>query len=612
MTVIGMLTWLGGDRSGARPAIEDNPERSAYALTGAVVVLFAVVAGVVAAVAGAAAGWPVVGVVAAAVVVAVLAGTVGKALATVDPESVLRREGAIADRRGSIGRVAVAAVTGVLLAELASTLLFGGTVDRMLDERGAASAASVPAVRDARADLDRARDDRTRLDQTIAQAQADIDKALITARCEYNPTPECPQTRITGVPGRGPESQTAEDMLADARDRHAAALARIAPLDQAVTDARVRVDDAEATALADADRGLGARWVAMHDYTTGHLGPLLLRLLTIIAFVLLALLPLLLRRWRGETAQDRRLAADTIRDRAERTADAAIAVKRAEVRTEAELLRADQQLTAARLAVEADTAIDRERQRTRVIAAIGGLEIGITEPSRRAVGAGATAELPAGAPAADRKDPTVSHDGIAPTNLPAPVGANAIAPAPGALAVPAKAPAKAEPAGERGGLELPLIGQVPFTDTAARWIRPLVPSFVANAIDTATHPLRTARQAFEEVEEITFTLRRTRKVTVDSEDSAAQAAPQLGYQVPPGYQLTPGTPEYWHAQRIAAAAVDPQVPHYYPTTDPRYSALPQASATGYGLPHAAHDELPGRQTPELPGPSGPRELPPGR
>src|SRR5690606_40332115 len=67
--------------------------------------------------------------------------------------------------------------------------------------------------------------------------------------------------------------------------------------------------------------------------------------LPIFAFVLLALLPLLLRRWRGETAQDRRLAADTIRDRAERTADAAIAVKRAEVRTEAELLRADQQLT---------------------------------------------------------------------------------------------------------------------------------------------------------------------------------------------------------------------------------------------------------------------------
>ncbi|WP_280440197.1 DUF4407 domain-containing protein, partial [Nocardia cyriacigeorgica] len=534
MTVIGMLTWLGGDRSGARPDSEDQRERGAYALTGAVVALFAVVAGVVTGAAGAAADWPAPGVIGAAVIVAALAGAVGKALATVDPETVLRRDGATGDRRGSIGRVVVAALTGVLLAELASTLLFGGTVDRLLDERGAAAAAAVPAVRDARADLDRARTDRTNLNQTIAQAQADIDKALVTARCEYNPTPECPQTRITGVPGRGPESQTAEDMLADARAQHAAAVARVAPLDQAVTDAQRRVEDAEATALADADRGLGARWVAMHDHTTAHAGALLLRLLTAVAFVLLALLPLILRRWRGETAQERRLAADIIRDRAERSADAAIAVKRAEVRAEAERLRADQQLTAARLAVEADTAIDRERQRTRVIAAIGGLEIGITEPSRRAVGAGATAELPAGAPAADRKDPTVSHDGIAPTNLPAPVGANAIAPAPGALApaVRANVPAKDEPAGERGGLELPLIGQVPFTDTAARWIRPLVPSFVANAIDTATHPLRTARQAFEEVEEITFTLRRTRKVTVDSEDSAAQAAPQVGYQVP--------------------------------------------------------------------------------
>lgn len=59
-----------------------------------------------------------------------------------------------------------------------------------------------------------------------------------------------------------------------------------------------------------------------------------------------------------------------------------------------------------------------------------------------------------------------------------------------------------------------------ITKTATRWIRPFVPPIVARAIDTTTHPLRTARQAFEEVEEITFAFKRTHKVTVSSEESA--------------------------------------------------------------------------------------------
>ena len=66
----------------------------------------------------------------------------------------------------------------------------------------------------------------------------------------------------------------------------------------------------------------------------------------------------------------------------------------------------------------------------------------------------------------------------------------------------------------------PLIPSIPdATKAAARWIRPLVPPFVARVIDNTTQPLRTARQVFEEVEEITFSLKRTRKVTVDSESS---------------------------------------------------------------------------------------------
>ncbi|MFI6957331.1 DUF4407 domain-containing protein [Nocardia sp. NPDC050408] len=585
MTITGLFTWLGGGlgREQGGTELYYPHERADYAVTGAVVLLFAAVAGIVGTVALATAdAMPLFAVVFVALVIALLAGAVARALATARPAGG-------PDRRGLVGRIAVAMLAGVLVAELASTVLFGGTIDRLLDEKAQRAVDSAPAVSTVRTELERARADRAALDQSITKAQADIDHALVIARCEYNPTPECPQTRITGVPGRGPESQTANAMLDDARKQLVAAQDRVAGLDQRVTDDQKALDTAGSAAFTAADRGLGARWLAMNDYTTGSAGAFLLRVLTIGTFVLLALLPLTLRWWRGETSLDRRLAFHTVQDRAERSADAAIAVKRAEVRTEAENLRAEQLLTAARLAVEADTAIDRERQRTRIIAAIGGLEIGVTEPGR--------GELPAGT-AGDREDSTVSHE-VTP-NLPATVSAGALAPTGGAGAV---VPHTASAAPKGGGLELPLIGTVPFSDTAARFIRPLVPAFVANAIDTATHPLRTARQAFEEVEEITFTLRRTRKVTVDSQDSHAQAMTQPPH---PGYQL-PGTPDSWHAQRVAATVVDADY-----TQDPRYSALPPATAPqGYGLPQAVQrDELSAHHRNELPNHRGPRELPP--
>ncbi|MEV4124802.1 DUF4407 domain-containing protein [Nocardia sp. NPDC049707] len=565
MTVTGLLTWLGGGIGREQGTELCYPhERASYAVSGAVVLLFATVATTVTTLALAAAdGMPLFAIMFVAVVVALLAGAVARALATARPAGG-------PDRRGLAGRIAVAVVAGVLVAELASTVLYGGTIDRLLDEKAQHAVDSAPAVVVARTELDRTKADRAAVDQSITKAQADIDHALVIARCEYRPTPECPQTRITGVPGRGPESQTANEMLDAVRKQLAVAQDRAAVLDQRITEDHKAVYTAGSAAFAAADRGLGARWLAMNDYTTDTAGAFLLRVLTIITFVLLALLPLILRWWRGETSLDRRLAFHTVQDRAE----AAIAMKHADVRAEAENLRAEQQLTAARLAVEADTAIDRERQRTRIIVAIGGLEIGVSEPGRHG-------ELP-GAPAGDPADSSVSEDGTVTPNLPATVSAGAVVPQ----------TASAAPKG--GGLELPLIGTVPFSDTAARIIGPLVPAFVANAIDTATYPLRTARQVFEEVEEITFTLRRTRNVTVDSKDSHAAQPP------PPGYQL-PGTPS--HAQRVAAAVV------VDPDCYARYAALPPTTAPQrYVLPQAErHDELSAQHRNELP---GHRSLPP--
>ncbi|QIS01026.1 DUF4407 domain-containing protein [Nocardia brasiliensis] len=571
MTVTGLFTWLGG---GQPNDVAYRHERTGYALTGAAVLLFAIVSALVTAFAvGSVGTWPVLGVCAAALLVGILACAIARALAT-------RRPDRMPDKLGLLARIGLAVLTGGLIAELAAIVVFGDSVDRTLDERAQRDTATAPQVVAARAEVDRARAERVALDRSITKAQQDIDRALEIARCELSPSPECPQTLITRVPGRGPEAQVANDMLDDTRKQLVIAQARVEPADRRLADAEKAVSTAESAAFAAADRGLGARWQAMNEYTTQHAGAMPLRILTILAVLALALLPLLLRWWRGDTSFDRATAALAVRDKAEQDAEAAIAVKQAEVRAEAERLRAEQQLTSARLAVEADTAIDREHQRTRIIAAIGGVELGITEPPRRA-------ELPA-APADERKDSAVSAEGFVTPNLPAPVAAGALAPH---RAQPPAAPKAG------GGLELPLIGTVPFTDTAARLIRPLVPAFVATAIDNATHPLRTAKQAFEEVEEITFTLRRTRKVTVDTQDSHGSS----------GYQLAPGAPDAAHARRVAATVVDAD----YRQDDPRYSALPAHSGTQpYGLPPHQQDELTGRGTRELPG-HGRRELPRG-
>ncbi|MEU4709008.1 DUF4407 domain-containing protein [Nocardia salmonicida] len=605
----GLLTWLGGGLASPRRRDPEtgadlalSHEQGRYLVTGAAVSSFALIAGLVSLCALLAADVGVLGAVLFALVVAGAVGALGRALATTRP-------GADDDRFGVAARIGVGVLAGAFVAELAATVLLGGTVDRELDMRAQAGAESAPAVVAARTTFDLATADRAALDLSIAKSQADIDRALVIARCEYNPTPECPRTRITGVPGRGPETQTANDMLDDARKQLATAQGRVEGLDQRVRTESTTLAAARTSAIAEADRGLGARWLAMNSYTASHAGAAALRLLVLLAGIVVALLPLLLRWWRGETSLDRRVDAADVADRAQREADAAIAVKRAEVRAETAALRAEHELTAAQLAIEADTVIDRERQRTRIIAAIGGFELGFSEPHR--------------------KDDSVSLEPNVTSQLPAGYAQHALPTGPAGALVPAhqapvqQAPAPAPTSG--GGLELPIIGTVPFTDTAARWIRPLVPSFVANAFDSATHPMRTARQAFEEVEEVTFTLRRSRKVTVDTQDSSAQQQVPAGYQLqgqPAQGYLPPGAypqqqyqqPYQPYPQQIASNVVDAPSSRFHPDprqypSAPTYTALP--AGQGNGLPEAqGHGELPGGGAGELPG--GRRQLPPAR
>lgn len=52
-----------------------------------------------------------------------------------------------------------------------------------------------------------------------------------------------------------------------------------------------------------------------------------------------------------------------------------------------------------------------------------------------------------------------------------------------------------------------------------------MPTIVTRAIGTTTQPLRTARQVFEEFEEITFSLKRTRKVVVHTDGISVEGSP---------------------------------------------------------------------------------------
>ena len=379
-----------------------------------------------------------------------------------------------------------AVVMGVVVGELVAMLIFAGSSDRRLDEQAARSADAAPAVVAASAELERTRQARTALDNAVADASRQRDEALVVARCEFNPSPACPQTHITGVPGAGPEHRTADEFLADAQgqlDKAVAERDSLAPsLDATVADDEQKLARARDAAIASADRGFGVRWLAMNAYTLASPGATVLRALMTGLFIVLFLFPLLLRLSRAKSTEDRRTAARAVRERADLEADTAIAVKKAEVRAAIETMRAEQELASARLEIEAQTEIDREEQRRRVAAAIEAPTHVSSERVTEVV-----AELEAD-PSAEESD-----------NLPA---------------------LTESAAGEKRSL-IPALPDV--AGAAVRWMRPFVPPIVASAIDTTTRPLRGARQVFEETEEIHFSLRRSHRVSVTSEETAEPA-----------------------------------------------------------------------------------------
>jgi hypothetical protein len=401
-----------------------------------------------------------------------------------------KRFPAVMSRPRALALAIAAVVLGAVVGELAAMLIFSGSTDRRLDQQAARSADSAPAVVAASGDLDQTRRARAALDDAVADAGQRRDDALVVARCEVNPSPACPQTHITGMPGTGPENRTADAFLATTQQRLDKAVAdrdRLAfGLDAKVAADEQTVTQAREAASANADRGFGARWVAMNAYTLSSPAATVLRALLTALFVLLFLSPLILRLSRTKTTEDRRTAAEAVQEQADLDADTAIAVKRAEVRAAIETMKAEQELTNARREIEAQNEIDEEQQRRRVAAAV---EAPLQVTSERVVEPAAELEA---APEESAK------------NLPALV--------------------HAQDEGEKRTL-IPTIPGV--TRAATRWIRPFVPPIVATAIDTTTRPLRAAREVFEETEEIHLSLKRSHRVSVTSEEIAEQAHTDL-------------------------------------------------------------------------------------
>lgn len=451
------FTWLGGGQDeSATPA-----EKAGYQVAGVLAVLNGALAWLVATAAVAAStSIPVPAILPFTLILGLVVIVVSRALAT----------GPRRSWTGILGRAAVAVFVGLVVGELAGISLFSSPIDRALDADAQHQAASASAVIADTQALDQLKAKRATLDTDVSNAQDYVTKQLVIARCEFDPAASaCPRTEITGVAGDGPETATANDRLAQAQSSLADVTKTRDGVDADIAKATKNLSDAQAAASANVDRSLGARWVAMHNYTVAHAGALLSRLVVDLFFILLTALGLILRLWRGETELDRREQAKAVRHQAEEDAATAIAVKQAEVRVAAETLKAEQELERLRIEAEAQTAIEREQHRQRVLAVAGPAESGVPELV-------SSVREQLALPAAD--EPKTSSRTPARRNGP-------LSYVPEFIPVPD--------------------GIVDVSNAASEMVQPFLPPVVAKALRI--------RSEIEEVEEFKLSYRRTRKET---------------------------------------------------------------------------------------------------
>jgi hypothetical protein len=144
------------------------------------------------------------------------------------------------------------------------------------------------------------------------------------------------------------------------------------------------------------------------------------------------------------------------------------------------------------------------------------------------------------------------------------------------------------------GAGRPLIPAIPdVTRAAARWIRPLVPPIIINAIETTTKPLRGVRQIFEETEEIHFSMRRTHRVSTHAEETEEVSREQAADATDEGGSWKASVERDDRGRDYDRLGAVEHAPHAMTSSQGRA-------------------ELAGTSTRELREHNGPRELPPGR
>ncbi|MFC5054416.1 DUF4407 domain-containing protein [Saccharothrix xinjiangensis] len=396
------FAWLGG---ASWRAVAGRHERSSYQLSGFFVLLNGFVAWAL--ISLAAVGLEVVPDFADALPVTfpwglfVLAFDRAIAAKVVDPD-----ENAWRSRSSYFFRALCAIVIGFVIAELGALAIFredvertmNDTISRQVDqsrrlivgEEGRPSQRQT-ALLELEGQLTALGDDRTR-------TQRDFEAARRHAACERDPR-GCDDLRaagkITGVPGEGDKTRlldTAADAAGSARDLAAGEYDTRAPgLRRQVGELRAEMDDdlREAQGVAEAGDGVPARWRAMYDFTASDPTGFWMHVMLIAFGVLLDLIPLLVKLWRGRTGYD----ATVVAHRKRREVEVSVAASRHEedLRRAWNRERIDEELEVDLAGLRAGTRrrIEVERERVRYEVAVEAIR---EEPDRLVV-APASAEL---------------------------------------------------------------------------------------------------------------------------------------------------------------------------------------------------------------------------
>ena len=255
-----LLTWLGG---GHWRELGERHERSTHAVAGVVVLFGAVLAWLVASLAvSESAHWPMPVVVALTLVFGLLVGAVTRGIASGPAAGLARhRRTRGGSRRAGRRRRRARRARRVFRLDRPSSGRTGATQRRLDAGRGAsvglpATRRAAPAARSTTPSTKPARTRTTPWSSHVA-----------------NTTPRRPARRpgSPAFPVTGPETLTANELLADAQhelDNALAARDRQAPaLDAEITHDEQALAEARHAVVADAGRGLGARWVAMNELT---------------------------------------------------------------------------------------------------------------------------------------------------------------------------------------------------------------------------------------------------------------------------------------------------------------------------------------------------------